>query len=486
MAGDMSDTGTYYSKGVGLIYVFNLIVGTGALTMPKAFQQAGWVLGLTTIIILSFMSFLTVTFVTEAMSVSNALLKKYNRMNHSINEEQDEINEERPLLLDGRINVQEYQTSPYDISLKTELGHMASLFFNRIGRIMFNLCIVIYLYGDLAIYAAAVPKSVRDIACTYKIPHNASNCNNTELTDDEPCWSGSTISRMSMYRICVGGFFLLLGGFTFFNVQKTKYLQLITTASRWIAFGMMITLALIRLSKDKGQGHPPLADISGMPNLFGVCVYSFMCHHSLPSLITPIKNKSRLYTVLGCDYILILLFYLLISFTGIYAFSEVNDIYTLNFLPDPCNDNNNITQVQFIQYFLALFPVFTLSTNFPIISITLRNNLKTIGYDESKPYTWFVDRIFFPVITLIPPLSVALATNQVEFLVGITGSYAGAGIQYIIPAMLVYCARKQSYLFEEPNRHLSPFKGTFWVIFAVGWAIVCMGFVTVNHIISGE
>ena len=26
--------------------------------------------------------------------------------------------------------------------------------------------------------------------------------------------------------------------------------------------------------------------ISGLPNLFGVCVYSFMCHHSLPSLVS--------------------------------------------------------------------------------------------------------------------------------------------------------------------------------------------------------
>ena len=33
-----------------------------------------------------------------------------------------------------------------------------------VGVLVFNLCIVIYLYGDLAIYAAAVPKSIRDVA----------------------------------------------------------------------------------------------------------------------------------------------------------------------------------------------------------------------------------------------------------------------------------------------------------------------------------
>ncbi len=40
---------------VGLVYVFNLIVGTGALTMPKAFSEAGWLLSLILIILLACM-----------------------------------------------------------------------------------------------------------------------------------------------------------------------------------------------------------------------------------------------------------------------------------------------------------------------------------------------------------------------------------------------------------------------------------------------
>lgn len=250
---------------------------------------------------------------------------------------------------------------------------------------------------------------------------------------------------------------------------------------------MMIVLTLIRLSKKQGQGHPAIADISGVPDLFGVCVYSFMCHHSLPSLITPIKNKSALNKLLACDYFLILIFYVLIAFTGIFAISDINDIYTLNFWPSNQAESDLITDVKFIQYFLALFPVFTLSTNFPIISITLRNNLKAIGYNPARPYTFVVDRVVFPLLALIPPLGVSLATNQVEFLVGITGSYAGAGIQYVIPALLVYLARKQTgSLFPEENKHASPFKGKIWIIFVCIWAVLCISFVTVNHIVSGK
>jgi hypothetical protein len=33
------------------------------------------------------------------------------------------------------------------------------------------------------------------------------------------------------------------------------------------------------------------------------------------------------------------------------------------------------------------------------------------------------------MLALVPPVGVAFATNSLEFLVGITGSYAGAGIQ---------------------------------------------------------
>ncbi|XP_052265717.1 transmembrane protein 104-like isoform X2 [Dreissena polymorpha] len=439
------------------------------------------------------MSFLTVTFVTEAMGVANAVLKGGQHV-RSVSINDDEVTDERKPLLDpvptlnAGTSVNIGTSNPFEITERTELGQMAGMFFNRAGILFFNICIAIYLYGDLAIYGAAVPKTLRDISCTYNVPTiNSSDCgNSTVLADSDPCWNSSHLTRMGMYRICVAGFFVLLGGFTFFNVQKTKYLQYLTSLSRWIAFGMMIVLAVIRISKKQGQGHPSVATIGGVPNLFGVCVYAFMCHHSLPSLITPIRNKSKLYNLLAADYLLILLFYVLVSFTGIYAFQEIDDLYTLNFFqPDACDESKSITRVKFIQYFLALFPVFTLSTNFPIISITLRNNLKAVCYNEKRPYTFFVDRIVFPLVALIPPFGIALATNKVEFLVGITGSYAGAGIQYIIPALLVFYARRQTApSMAVENVHRSPFRGYLWIIFVCVWAVLCMIFVTVNHIIS--
>ena len=244
---------------------------------------------------------------------------------------------------------------------------------------------------------------------------------------------------------------------------------------------MMIVLALIRIGTGKAQHNTPAANFSGLPNLFGVCVYSYMCQHSIPSLITPMKNKSRVTLLFVADFAVVMVFYALLSFTAIFAFraEDLGDLYTLNFW----NSSDN-----FVRYFLALFPVFTLSTNFPIISITLRDNLKNLFHREGRPYPWTVDRIVFPLATITLPIVVAFITQNLQILVGVTGSYAGAGVQYVIPACLAYFGKK--HLAEltgcYDNKHKSPFGRRLWILFVIGWALVCIVFVTANHIISRQ
>ena len=107
----------------------------------------------------------------------------------------------------------------------------------------------------------------------------------------------------------------------------------------------------------------------------------FLFQKSIFFSVTPISKKKNINTLVFADYFIILLFYFLLAFTGIFAFEEINDLYTLNFQPDP----EEPWYMKVIHYFLSLFPVFTLSTNFPIIAITLRNNLQTLFLTEGKP-----------------------------------------------------------------------------------------------------
>lgn len=233
---------------------------------------------------------------------------------------------------------------------------------------------------------------------------------------------------MNVYRIYVLIFNLTIGALVFFNLQKTKLLQLLTTIMRWTAFIAMISLAFRRIIQNKNSSQlveqVNFFRVQGVPNFFGVCIYAFMCHHSLPSIITPMRHKEQYKTLFVIVYACIMIFYLLLSYTGVFAFGDkLEDFYTLNFSPRQDERDHASIFMIIIDYYLSLFPVFTISASFPIIGITLRNNLKSLYYfmsnkEPNSSHTSYLFSIGLPLITLIPPMIISLITHDLQLLVG--------------------------------------------------------------------
>ena len=70
------------------VYIFNLIIGVGALSLPLAFSDAGYVLGILLLLMLAFMSYVTATFMVEAMATANACYKHQQRKKKTVVEAQ--------------------------------------------------------------------------------------------------------------------------------------------------------------------------------------------------------------------------------------------------------------------------------------------------------------------------------------------------------------------------------------------------------------
>lgn len=74
------------------VYIFNLVIGVGALALPLAFSDAGLVLGSLLIVALAFMSYMTTSYVIEAMAAANAYdkfrerRKKKEKLSHQNND----------------------------------------------------------------------------------------------------------------------------------------------------------------------------------------------------------------------------------------------------------------------------------------------------------------------------------------------------------------------------------------------------------------
>ena len=252
----------------------------------------------------------------------------------------------------------------------------------------------------------------------------------------------------------------------------------------------MIGIAVVELALGH-HSRPSAASVEGFPVLFGVSVYAFMVHHSLPGMITPMKSKKRVLPLLTIDYALILVFYLTLTYTGAfrYSYSQLQDLYSLNFFID--HKNGEIV-VRIISYYIALFPVFTLTTNFPIISITLRENLKSLSRLLLKPVLkgreipYLVERIVFPLIAVVPPFIVAFATQKVEILVSITGSFPGIGIQYIVPVALAFAAKyaiNKKYG-QYTNKHSSPVSHRVFLVFVLIWTVISVLLVVADDVLK--
>ena len=213
-----------------------------------------------------------------------------------------------------------------------------------------------------------------------------------------------------------------------------------------------------------------------------------MCHHSIPSIIAPIRSKNKLKSLFAYDYICIALFYLLLSLTAVFTFSSFEDLYTLNFRPQTnCTAHSDVKVPKALSYFIVLFPVFTLSSSFPIIGITLRNNLETIL--KTCVRIQRKQRIILVICLLLLPCTVSIITENINFLVGFTGSYAGVAVQYVIPALLVYNARRQAQLkLRRPIvfENQSLFQNKYWVFGVLLWAWLAVIVITAYNILPAR
>jgi hypothetical protein len=259
----------------------------------------------------------------------------------------------------------------------------------------------------------------------------------------------------------------------------------------------MISIAIAKLIQgSRADPLPHAASLAGFPVLFGVSIYSFMCQHSLPGMITPMRTKRGVFWIILLDFSFILAFYLLLAFTGsfLFTYKDLNDVYTLNFFQsyealEPIGDR----VLSVLGYYLALFPVFTLSTNFPIISITLRENLKALARIVVKPwlgekqFPWLIDRILFPFLAVVPPLGIAFATTNVEVLVSVTGSFPGIGVQYVIPATLAFAGKyiiTRKLKLEYNNKYKSPFSYVWFLVIVLVWTGVSVALIIADDIMK--
>lgn len=133
------------------IFLFNLLTGVGILALPAAVAKAGLISGIMVLVVVSFMAFVTLTFVIEVLSTANAwtmLHPKTNAkgspQNYPCKNVGEKLAAKSKLTSNGGFN-------PFEIKEKVEMGHMAELFLGSAGSTFFYAVLCLYLYGVSAL-----------------------------------------------------------------------------------------------------------------------------------------------------------------------------------------------------------------------------------------------------------------------------------------------------------------------------------------------
>ncbi|XP_050822474.1 transmembrane protein 104-like [Gopherus flavomarginatus] len=488
-----------YSLMVGMMYVFNSMFGVGILALPKAFADAGWLASSVILALAMVMSYITVTFLIEVMSSANARII-WDRSNDSHQENEMILKENISMSAKrGEESTQskalhsefsskyicccyclpdDPKPSVFDINELLSLTDLTKMYFSTVGDLLSRITLMLGIYGSLAMFLTMVPFSLMELFCN--IPSCTGESNFTSNSYDENhCWG--PISRINAYRIFLAGFVLLIGPFAFFSIQKNKFIQLFATIVSFSVFCIMFITALHLLAIGRGKGNPALANFSALPNIFGACSLAAVSHATLPHIIPPILNKANLGLGIAIVFIVVGAFYALLSLTIMFTFEndKIQEIVLLNFF-----DCLIVPGVFFI-YFLGLYTTFKVSAIFPLNAVALRDNIWAMFSSFQCSRIWAVERLLFPLLAIIPPTVIAVVTENIEAIVGITGSYAATTIQFIIPPLLVHYSRTDTQEKFGPSvriKHASPFQHKFWIILAIIFAVFTITTVTILYI----
>ncbi|XP_041134433.1 transmembrane protein 104-like [Polyodon spathula] len=485
------ESDSQYSLLVGMVYLFNTMFGTGILALPRAFASGGWLVSTVTLLSSVAVSYITVTFLIEAIACAcgktagsdetgdgKERITPADMVMESIAAtdknagagERNALIEKEPAGCVCCRSGSESDLCPsvFDINKTISLTDLTAMYFNPVGDVLSRIVLLLSIWGSLTMYLTMVPFSLSDLLCKPETDCNRLQ-NFTSIADQGLCWG--SLTRISVYRIFLTLFILMVGPFVFFSVQKNQYVQVFASIMSFVVFSIMFVTSVVILARGQGRGTPILADLNAFPSVFGACSVAAVSHTVLPTVVPLIRNKTYLCQGVLAVFAAVTVLYLTLCLFVVFVFQEkdIQAVILVNFA------SCSIIPVIFVIYILGLYTTIKVSANFPLNGVTLSDNLRSMFAGFQCSHAWPVDRLLFPLAVIVPPLAISYSTHNIEMIVGITGSYTVNFIQYVTPSALVYLSRKEArarFGEDVKIKHASPFQHGFWIILALLYATV--------------
>ena len=181
----------------------------------------------------------------------------------------------------------------------------------------------------------------------------------------------------------------------------------------------------------------PMVRVAGLPEMLPTALFAFIFHHSIPTLAEPARDKDSIGQALAWTVWLIVMAYLLISIPAVLYFGK-------DTLPAASLNWNTYKPTywgalaDFVRGWVVFFPAISLVSTYPLMCITLANQLESMG----EQYFGHRPRYFYRLFAAVPPLTLAAAMNDLGLVTSLAG-VCGFVVTLVFPVKLQRGSRRK-------------------------------------------
>ncbi|KAF0713431.1 Aste57867_4332 [Aphanomyces stellatus] len=390
-----------YSPVIAYSFTVNYILGVGSLGVPYALYKAGIVFGSALLVFVSFVSYITVMWVSETTTRAREL---------------DAKNSKTKLLRD-----------PYHFP---EVTTLCDRFLGVVGATLYQVCLLGLMYGGLLGYSQVFVNSI---------------------VSQLPVFDGSNAVVAAIFGIIVVPLSCV-------DLNEQIHVQVAMAIVRFFALTTMVVSASVALftdAKDSGALYPiqtpytsevPFVDFKSFGLLFSTTVFSQLFQHSVPGLLAPLarKDQAKASSIFGYALLTTTLFYLALSLSCCYYFGpKISSSVNLNWASFTWGIEGTMPiWARFLSFLVVLFPALDTLSVFPLIAITLGDNL-----------------VASLKVAAIPPLVIAVLVTDLSVTLQFSGIF-GIYVAFITPALLQLFSQRED---PRTNIYSGPFSSENYV-----------------------
>eukprot|EP01137_Pigoraptor_chileana_P006741 Opistho-2@51389 len=419
-----------YSNPFAYCMGINYVIGTGVFALPHAFWTSGLLLMGLTILIGAVASMLCAYYTLEVLARAEGIQSLKEQSNIPDDDESSEL----------KVNSESTPPAHRITYRKFDFTILSRVFGGFKTKLFTQTTMTFYCWGAMWAYVAVFAGSIVTVFFNYVLDGEDCDISDSDASD----------SCKRSYYIAVAVYACIVVPLTLLDVAEQMYVQAALTVYRFSSFIVMIITVCIAMAHQPALVREQAKEdygfkFSGFVAAFTSSIVALNFHYNMPDVIQPVRDKKRLRLVISASLITATTFYIVIgSLCAIYFGENTNEIITKNWSAytgcgdgwEKCSSSGRSAKAIVVQLWVLLFPICDMVSVYPLIGITLSNNLMEMVPASMKlRYSPRVLRIATRLGSTIIPLILGAAVGSLSTIFEFAGLFAFF-LEFLIPCGL--------------------------------------------------